>query len=121
MRKRSPLLSVSLARDATLEFGTESNMEIVTRGEMLGDQTFLCDLSAIRKRLVVGDGANSWLAEHLERVPENIFHTELLSDNAIAARIHRHQWVVIDGFRSTQYDELFTLPSGAYGDVLLLD
>ena len=121
MRKRSPLSAVSLDRRSGLKLGVKERMEIVTASSNPVEKTFLCDLSAIRKRLVVGDGAKAWLAEHIERVPENIFQAETLSEDALVIRIHRNQWVLIDGNAVSRYDEVFTMPTGAHGEVLLLD
>ena len=119
--RRSPLLAASLERNPGLTRGVIANMEIAFRSSNSVENTFLCDLSAVRKRLVVGEDTQTWLAEHIDRVPENIFHAAALSDEALAIRVHHQQWLVIDGNDSSRYDELFTLPTGAYGNVLLLD
>ena len=121
MKKQSPLMAPSLARDATLTVGVEAGMEIVLDSPHATDKTFLCDLSAIRKRLVVGRGAAACLGEHIQSVPEKMFVVEVLPENALAIRIHRQQWLLIDGYQSSRYDELFMMPTGAHGEVLLLD
>ncbi|MEM7466246.1 MAG: hypothetical protein AAF387_05115 [Pseudomonadota bacterium] len=121
MKKRSPLLAASVANNADFEISVESNMNIVLSTPNSIGNTFLCDLSAIRKRLVVGKDAKSWLANHVNSVPDQMYAISVLPDNALAVRIHRQQWLLIDGYRSDLYDELFMMPSGVHGDVLFLD
>ena len=121
MKRRSPLLESSRARYPDLKIGVIGDMEIVTDSPFEPDQSFICDFSALRKRLIVGRSAASWLAEHTGGSPDAMFECSFSESGAIAARIHREQFVLIDEPDSVRYDELFTFPTGRHGEALLLE
>lgn len=121
MSRQSPIVAASRERYPSIKFGNIGNMEIAVSGDFQPGKTFLADLSAIRKRLVVGQAAVAWLREHTHDCPEQIFETRALAEGAILVRIHRDQYVLIDGPATERYDELFTLPTGRHGEVLLLE
>ena len=121
MKRCSPLLESSRTRYPHLEIGVIGDMEIVTDGPFSQDKAFICDLSAIRKRLIVGHSASNWLSEHTGSSPDAMFECSFSESGAIAARIHREQFVLIDEPDSIRYDELFTFPTGRHGSALLLD
>lgn len=122
MKTTSPLLHAPGVGTAALESAVVSNMRIAVRGPRYESGTaFVADLSAIRKRLVVGSGGAEWITQHTGSCPQELFAIESLPDGACAVRIHRSQYLVIDGPDTDRYDELFLLPPGRHGAVLLLD
>lgn len=122
MKAESPLLSASLAAAPLPNADMVSNMRIVDSSSSYEtDTAFLVDLSAIRKRLIIGSTAPEWITQHTGVCPSALFVNERLNDGAIVVRIHRSQYLVIDGPDTERYDELFLSPHGRQGDVLVLD
>lgn len=121
MNRRSPLAEHSISTHAHLTLGSVSNMNIVANSDYTPGQNILCDLSAIRKRLVVGESAAIWLSEHTGTCPNTLFETQALVAGAFVVRIHRDQYILVDGNDTERFDEFFTLPTGRHGDVLVLD
>lgn len=121
MSRRSPLAELSVTTHDNLNLATVSNMSIVATSAYSPGQNFICDLSAIRKRIVIGETAAEWLSEHTGSCPEKLFETQMLKNGAFVVRIHRDQYIAVDGNDTAAYDELFTLPTGRHGDVLVLD
>lgn len=121
MSRRSPLAALSIITHKELTLGSVSNMSIVAASEYTPGQNILCDLSAIRKRLVIGEAAAEWLSEHTGSCPSTLFETQALVAGAFVVRIHRDQYILVDGNDTDHFDEVFTLPTGRHGDVLVLD
>jgi len=121
MSRRSPIAEPSIKRHAGLSLGEVSNMTTVATSAYTPQQNFLCDLSAIRKRLVIGQDAPRWLTEHTGQCPDTLFETRSLEGGAFIVRMHRDQYVVVDGNDTESYNALFTLPTGRQGLVLLLE
>ena len=121
MSRLSPLAELSTATHKDLSLGSVSNMRIVATSLYIAGKNILCDLSAIRKRIVIGSTATNWLSEHTGACPSTLFETKALEAGAFVVRIHRDQYILVDGYNTERFDEVFTLPTGRHGDVLLLD
>ena len=121
MTRRSPLAEISIATHQNLSLGNVSNMSIVATSGYAPEQNILCDLSATRKRIVIGATAANWLSEHTGSCPSSLFETKSLEAGAFVVRIHRDQYILVDGYNTERFDEFFTLPTGRHGDALLLD
>ena len=119
MSKRSPLFS---AFDKTAyEFGEISDMAIALRAKNSPDSgNYLADLSALRRRLFVGRSVPEWLDGHGVTVPEKLLTCAEIHNGAIAVRLHRQQYLLIDSLDCTLSEGLFELEEGRHDEVLVL-
>ena len=103
------------------DIGIESGMRTALRAKHArGKTNVLADLSALRRRLFVGRSVASWLsANGLDCAPALLDVAEL-EGGAALARIHRDQYLLIDGFAAGPAASLFELDEGRHGDVLVL-
>ena len=119
MNKQSPLLSAF--DDGEFEIGEINRTNIALRTKHSGtSDNYLADVSALRKRLFVGRSAPQWLQAHGITVPHKLLQTTELGGGAIAVRLHRQQYLLIDGLDSAAVGDLFTLVEGRHDDILVL-
>lgn len=83
-------------------------------------ENYVADLSALRRRLFVGDAVPSWLARHDISVPDGLLEYRELDLGAVIVRLHRQQYLLIDGVDESPCDELFALEQRRHEDVLVL-
>jgi len=96
-------------------------MTIALRAKIDGIRAdYVADLSALRRRLFVGHGAAPWLAARNIPVPSGLLEYNDLEAGAIIVRLHRQQYLLIDGIDGSHYDEAFTLDEGRVDDVLVV-
>jgi len=81
---------------------------------------YVADLSALRRRLFVGRAAPRWLAERNIVVPSGLLEYSELDTGAVIVRLHRHQYLLIDGVDNSPYNDLFALEPGRHDDVLVV-
>lgn len=117
--KQSPLLAAYSAQ--AFELGAVNDMNIALRAKVNGSRgDWVADLSAIRRRLIVGRAAPAWLAEHDIVAPRGLLEARELAAGALIVRLHRHQYLLIDSVDEAGFDAVFSLEDGRHGDVLVL-
>jgi hypothetical protein len=119
--RHSPLLQLYPPTD--FEIGQTHGMRIALRAKR--DPTragYVADLSALRRRLFVGRDVPSFLAEQNISAPTGLMEYRELDGGAVIARVHRHQYLLIDGIASASaHDDVFALEAQRHGDVLVVD
>jgi hypothetical protein len=119
MIRRSPLLSAYAP--SAFELGEVYGMQIALRATAQGLQSnFLADLSALRRRLFIGAGAAQWLDQHDIPTPVRLLEYTELDEGAIIVRLHRQQYLLVDGVQNSSYDALLDLPESRDDNVLIL-
>lgn len=81
---------------------------------------YIADLSAIRRRLFVGRPAAAWLAARDIGVPRGLLEYNELESGAIVVRLHRQQYLLVDGVDGSTYDDIFSLEQGRHDDILVV-
>ncbi|MGE0483540.1 MAG: 2Fe-2S iron-sulfur cluster-binding protein [Gammaproteobacteria bacterium] len=118
LARRSPALAI--LGDSGLEVDERAGLRIAARARHGTDtKTYLADLSALRRRLVVGRGAADWLRRHGAPVPSGVQDSLAWGDGGLVVRSHLDQYLVIDAVRPLD-TALFDAPDGRDGDTLVL-
>lgn len=96
-------------------------MSIARRAKLDGVRSdYIADLSALRRRLFVGRAAPEWLAARNITVPTGLLEYRELDNGAVIVRLHRQQYLLIDGVDESSYDDLLGLEQCRHDDVLVV-
>lgn len=117
--RRSPVLSEF--DPGGFEIGIRSGMRcaLATKQDSI-HTNFLADISALRRRLFVGVAASDLLARNGIDITLGLLDVAVLDHGARLARIHRDQYLLIDGPDGNAVEALFELDPGRHDDVLVL-
>ena len=116
----SPLLAEFDSADATL--GVVHGMRIVERiAQTYATENFLADLSAVPRRLVFGRGAATWLVTAGLTPPAQEQGWQVVAGEALIARPHPGQYLVIDAPRGGVVPAVFAAAANAAPDVQVSD
>lgn len=119
IERSSPVIS-AFDPDA-YDIGIESGTRTALRAKHAsGKANILADLSALKRRLFVGRSVGSWLSAQGLDCTLGLFDVAELGGGAALARIHRDQYVLIDGLAAGPAASLFELDEGRHEDVLVL-
>ena len=119
MMRQSPLLALYAGTD--FEIGETHGMSIALRTKKDEPRAdYVADLSALRRRLFVGHAVPEWLAQHNISVPRRLLEYNQLDNGAVIVRLHRQQYLLIDGVEDSSYDDIFAIEQRRHGDVLVV-
>jgi len=104
------------------EFGHEQGMRTALRSNQDSIRTnYIADISAFRRRLFIGGETAVWLAANGVENSLGLLESAELDDGAYLVRLHRDQYLLIDGAQAGVSQRLFDYDEGRHDDILIMN